>query len=357
MDFGWLPLAAFILTALGWISRELWRWRKAKGQAAHDASETLKDKKALLEDLISKIEDAGQKEELQLQLDEVNAALLGLYAKRLRHTLKEAGLPAEEMLIADGRNNIQPQETAQLKGITEELKELPPFISAQDLLVLGDAYYHMRQYLDAEKIYDQILNLSPDNPDVLNNRGILLRQLERYEESLADFNRSLQIRPNHPVVLMNRGNTYNALGRYEKAIDDFNLSLKLRPDNPMTLSNRSIAYYYLKRYEEALADCNRSLELRPDDPDTLGNRGITYGHLERWNEALADFKRSLKLRPDDPNTLYNLACLYALEGKIDDTITNLEKAIYLDSKNREMAKTDEDFENVRNDPRFRKLVE
>ena len=64
MDFGWLPIAAFILTAIGWISRELWRWRKAKSQAAHDASETLKDKKALHEEMISKIKEASQKEEL-----------------------------------------------------------------------------------------------------------------------------------------------------------------------------------------------------------------------------------------------------------------------------------------------------
>lgn len=66
MDFGWLSLAAFILTAIGWISRELWRWRKAKRQAALDASETLKDKKTLLEDMIFRTEDASQKKELHI---------------------------------------------------------------------------------------------------------------------------------------------------------------------------------------------------------------------------------------------------------------------------------------------------
>ncbi len=179
MDFGWLPLAAFIITAIGWISRELWSWQKAKRQAAHDASETLKDKKALLEDLISKIEDAGQKEELQLQLEEVNAALLGLNTQRLRQTLKDASLPPEEMLIADGRRQLKPQEAAKLKGITDQLKTLPPFISTQDLFVLGNAYFYMQKYKEAKNVFDKILDLNPNNPDALNSRGVTYTNLEK----------------------------------------------------------------------------------------------------------------------------------------------------------------------------------
>lgn len=282
---------------------------------------------------------------------------MGLYAKRLRNTLKEAGLPTEDALIADGQSRLNPQEVAQLSKVIEEVNALPLFLSAQDLLVLGNAYYYMQQYQDAKRIYDQILNLNPDDPDVLNNRGIIYRQLERYEEALTDLNRSLQIRPSHPSVLVNRGNTYNQLGRHKEALSDLNHSLELRPDDPLTLSNRSIAYFYLERYEEALVDCNRSLELRPDDPDTLGNRGITYGHLERYGEASTDLNRSLEIRPHHPDTLYNLACLFALWGKTDDALAYLEKAIGKDKKQREDAETDKDFDSIRADPRFRKLIE
>lgn len=348
---------AFLTTAIGWLIRELWLRREHKRQAAPEAGTILKERKAHLEDMIAKTEDVNSKQTLIAKLDEVNAALIGFYSKRLRHTLEEAGLPPEEMLIADGRRILQPEEASQLDPVIAEVDALRPFLSTRDLFVLGNAYYHTGEYQDAKNIYDQIINLIPDDPDVLNNRGIIYRQLERYEEALTDLNRSLQIRPSHPSVLVNRGNTYNQLGRHKEALSDLNHSLELRPDDPLTLSNRSIAYFYLERYEEALVDCNRSLELRPDDPDTLGNRGITYGHLERYGEASTDLNRSLEIRPHHPDTLYNLACLFALWGKADDSVAYLEKAIALNKKNREDAKKDKDFDNIRDDPRFKELIE
>jgi len=324
MDIGWLPLGAFILTALGWLSRELWRWRKARRQAAYDSSQTLKDKKTLLEEVISKTEDTKRKDDLNNQLEEVNAALLGLYSERLYHTLKEAGLPTEEMLIADGQRGLQPEQARRFSEDIEEVTLLSrPVLTRSILLMLGNAYYYADQYQDAKDIYDKILKVSPDDPIALNNRGAAYQLLGRHDESLADYNRSLEMRPDHPDILIGRGTTLSKL----------------------------------QRYEEALSDLNRSIRLRPDDPNTLNNRGNTYDDLGRYDEALADYNRSLELRPDDPGTFYNIACLFSLWGKTDDALDYLEKAIALDKKSREMAKTDKDFDNIREDPRFKKLIE
>lgn len=41
---------------------------------------------------------------------------------------------------------------------------------------------------------------------------------------------------------------------------------------------------------------------------------------------------------------------------LDDAISNLEKAIGLDEKYRQIATTDSDFDNIRDDPRFKKLI-
>ncbi|GAI70330.1 unnamed protein product, partial [marine sediment metagenome] len=102
---------------------------------------------------------------------------------------------------------------------------------------------------------------------------------------------------------------------------------------------------------------NRSLELRPDDPGTLHNRGIVYGKIERYDDALTDFNRSVEIKPDNAGPLYDLACLFSLWRKTDDALEYLEKAIKGDEKYREMAKTDKDFDNIREDRRFKKLTE
>ena len=221
----------------------------------------------------------------------------------------------------------------------------------------GLAYDELERYDEALADFNRSLELRPNDPATLNNRGITYAKLKRYDEALADFNHALELRPDHPDTLNNRGNTYSKLERYDEALADYNRALELNPDRPDILKNRGGTYDEIERYEEALADYNRSLELRPDDPDTLNNRGVTHTHLERYEEALADFNHCLELRPDDPDTVFNLACLFSLWGKAKESIGYLKRAIELDKKNREDAKTDKDFDNIRDDPRFKKLVE
>lgn len=357
MDTGWLPLAAFILTAIGWLSREIWRWRKAKRLATEDATKTLNQKKILLEEMLPKTEDTNEKKNLTTQIDEVNAALLGLHTERLRRTLKDAGLPPEEALIAHGLSQLQPQQVTQLKGAIAEVETLPPSDSIWGLLALGNAYYYAEQYKDAGETYDRILRLNPSDPSILHSRGVTYGRLGRYDEALADFNRSLEIKPDDPVTLINRGNTYTELARYDEALADLNRSLEIKPDDPATFNNRGNTYFRLERYDEALADFNRSLELRRDDPDTTHNRGTVYIKLGKYNEAFADLNHALELKPDDASTFYNLACLLSLWGKTDEALTYLKKAINKDKKYREDAKTDKDFATIRDDPRFKKLIE
>lgn len=177
----------------------------------------------------------------------------------------------------------------------------------------------------------------------------------RLEEKLEDL-RGLGL-VTDPQTAFLRGNYYYNQGKYNEALVSYNWVLELIPNDPNALNNRGNAYSKLKRYEEALIDYNRSLKLSPNETVTLDNRGIAYIRLKRYEKALADFNRSLELRPDDPGTLYNLACLFSIWEKPDDALDYLEKAIKGDEIHREEAKTDKDFHNIRDDPRFKKLIE
>jgi Flp pilus assembly protein TadD len=352
-----IPLSGVVGGIIGWLSSQYWQHRAARRQASNDASTILNERKAILQEMLNNIEDESQKEELKLQLDEVNSALLGLHSERLRRTLKAAGLPPEEALIADGLSQLQPQQVDQLKGAIAELQSLPQSESIWDSLALANANYYAEQYEDAKTIYDRILSVNPEDSSVLLSRGVTYGQLERYDEALADFNRSLELRPDDPTTLLNRGNAYMELGRYDEAFADLNRSLELSPDDPATLHNLGCLYERLGRYDEAFTNFNNSLELRPNDPNTIYCHGVVYAKLKRYDEALADFNRSLELRPDNATVLYDLACLFSLWGKTDDALAYLEKTVTLDKKYREKAKTDEDFVNIRDDPRFKKLIE
>ena len=188
-------------------------------------------------------------------------------------------------------------------------------------------------------------------------RGNFHYKRRQYEAALDQYDWSLTLHPDHPDALAARATTYAELGRWDEALADFNRALELRPDFPAALSNRAVAYKELGRHDEALADLNQSLELRPDFPGTLNNRAIVYKELGRFAEALADLNRALEVQPERPGTFYNLACIFALTLKADDALAYLEKAIASDPNCRKEGLTDSDFDSIRDDPRFRRLVE
>jgi tetratricopeptide (TPR) repeat protein len=70
------------------------------------------------------------------------------------------------------------------------------------------------------------------------------------------------------------------------------------------------------------------------------------------DRGAAIFLAALERHPGNPNVLYNLACFESLAARPDDALAHLVEAIELDPRMREWAQTDEDFEAIREDPRF-----
>ena len=48
---------------------------------------------------------------------------------------------------------------------------------------------------DALSFFEQALLLKPDNPDLWNQKGVVLRSLGRYNEASECYNKSLQLDP------------------------------------------------------------------------------------------------------------------------------------------------------------------
>jgi tetratricopeptide (TPR) repeat protein len=79
--------------------------------------------------------------------------------------------------------------------------------------------------------------------------------------------------------------------------------------------------------------------------------GVPAWEAKRYDEAKALLLEGLELHPGNASLLYNLACVEALTGEGDAAFEHLGEA----TKNprfREFAKTDSDFDSLRDDPRF-----
>ena len=81
-----------------------------------------------------------------------------------------------------------------------------------------------------------------------------------------------------------------------------------------------------------------------------------YFRLNRLDEAIQCSDKAIELDPSYANAWYNRSCYMVKKGEINEALKNLEEAIRLDKTYMESAKTDKDFDSIRNDERFKKLI-
>jgi Flp pilus assembly protein TadD len=68
-------------------------------------------------------------------------------------------------------------------------KDISELIKKGSQLILDGNFEEALSY------FEQAIVMQPNNPDLLNKKGVALRGLGRYDEALECFNRSLQLDP------------------------------------------------------------------------------------------------------------------------------------------------------------------
>ena len=83
---------------------------------------------------------------------------------------------------------------------------------------------------------------------------------------------------------------------------------------------------------------------------------LGYFATKEYDKAYELLAKAHEEFPEDPGVLFNLACSESLLGRADDAIGHLEQSIAADKAFRELAQKDTDFDPIRDDPRFERLV-
>jgi adenylate cyclase len=86
-------------------------------------------------------------------------------------------------------------------------------------------------------------------------------------------------------------------------------------------------------------------------------RAVSLCRLGRPEEGLKWAEEALEIDQEDAGVRYNVACLYSLEGKADEAIRCLEEAFDRGFRNKEWFEKDPDLNPLRDDPRFKSLLE
>jgi tetratricopeptide (TPR) repeat protein len=195
----------------------------------------------------------------------------------------------------------------------------------------GRLFQSSGESIQALDCYYRSLAANPKNHKTWSSKGILLSDLERYEEAVESYDKALEINPDDPVSWISRGEALCDLERYEEAVESYDKALKINPFNPSVWRDRGILLHSSKRYEEAIESYNKALEIKINNPSTWSFKGISLHNSERYEEAVESYNKALAIKPDYLAAWnFRGKALRALE-RYEEAIKSYDKALEINS--------------------------
>lgn len=220
---------------------------------------------------------------------------------------------------------------------------------------------------NADEIYQKILQIQPNHPDVLHLRGVANHQMGKEDVAYSLIFKAISINPSTPHYYNNLGEVCRAMGRYDEAQSCFVKALSLNTNLPEVHRNQGLLYLdrgqsdqaiahlqgaikhfpsYLgnywalgsvlmheHKYEEAIATYNQALSICPTDPALLCSKGVALSSKGALNDAIQHYVQAIQLRPKVAELYNNLGLIYQNTGKISEAIACFNKILLFDPKN------------------------
>lgn len=195
------------------------------------------------------------------------------------------------------------------------------------LYMLGLARYFMSDLEGGLAHIKSALDTEGAEAEWWSNYGIILTQLQRYEEAVPAFEKAITIDPSYTESYWNKSHTHWLAGQYQDAEDAARQCLAVNENIPEAWLNLGTALVRLDRREEAMKSWEKALEVKPDFSLALNNLGNALreeGHLEA---SLEKCRKAVDLQPNYPEALNNLANVLLDLGELEDSEGYYRKAI------------------------------
>ena len=248
---------------------------------------------------------------------------------------------------------------------------------------LGGAYSTLGRYDEAIAAMNEAVRLEPNNAGA---HGSLARAYwlgkGMIEEAIIELEHAVSINPQAGYSYLQLVFLHTLIGNYSRAEAAAKPAIELqekfisgKEGLQVVGAHTRLGYCYYRqgRYDEAIAEYERELEFLKTSDHALRDRSLTeleqkmgaaYQRKGMAEEAEQHFHSAIKRYEhrigkggDDPFTKYYMACLYSLKGDVEKGLKYLRESLGpLKEINTLRARSDPDFENLREDTRFRELI-
>ncbi|KLN62284.1 hypothetical protein WH96_01825 [Kiloniella spongiae] len=206
------------------------------------------------------------------------------------------GLRIADELDALGQEEETLVALAQLEDLRPERFE--PHLRKGNMLRASE------KYAEAADAYGEAINRIDENDSrywsLFYFRGIAYERIKKWPKAEADFLKALELSPDQPHVLNYLAYSWVELEKnLEEAEDMLIKAVELRPDDGYVVDSLGWVYYRLGKFDEAVKYLEKAIELKAEDPVINDHLGDAYWQVGRKHEARFQWRRALSFEPEE----------------------------------------------------------
>jgi len=202
-------------------------------------------------------------------------------------------------LSLDGMDRTEEAETAFKEAISRNPTDVQSYLS------YGNMLRGRERFAEAAAIYsdtlEQIPEPGPADWSIFYYRGIAYERTKQWPLAEADFKKALELSPDQPLVLNYLGYSWVDMGvNLTEAMAMIRKAVELRPNDGYIVDSLGWAHYRLGDYASAVTELERAVSLRPEDPVINDHLGDAYWQEDRPLEAQFQWRHARDFGAEQP---------------------------------------------------------
>jgi tetratricopeptide (TPR) repeat protein len=149
--------------------------------------------------------------------------------------------------------------------------------------------------------YEDALEKSPDNPELLNNLGLALERLYQIDAAVVRFERAAQLDPQNWAYHFNLAHAMSQRRGLDRAVAEYRIAAELLPSNYATHYNLGMTLRRKGNELDAIPAFQKGIEIAPTVAPLRLALAVSFEALGRTAEAQQEFQTYLDIFPGAPN--------------------------------------------------------
>ncbi len=193
-------------------------------------------------------------------------------------------------------------------------------------------YYHSNnQFKQAEEIYLQLLQINPDDVNILNLLGTLYIVTKKYDDAIKYISKAFLLKKTS-YLATNLAKAYFLNNQIKDAVKLYNTALEFGQSDDLYYS-LAIAYKKLREFDKAIECYLKAIELNPDNYNAMYNLALIYKNKSDIDSAIYYINLCIRIKPDDDDLYSMLSECYDLKKDYKLALEYINKAISYNKKN------------------------